>query len=384
LTVGDGLVSQIPALLLSIATGLTVTRAATDDILGKELGLQVASNPRVVMIAAGALVVLGLVPGLPAMPFLVLSGLLGMWGFRLTQAPEPTLEEQELEEAPVPEEADTSDPESVLPLLSVEPLETELGMNLLQLTEGVSDGDLLDRVAALRRQLALELGLVVPLVRIRDNLSLNPDEYRIKLFGVPVAEGTLKVGKLLAMGPEDTDLEGDPTEEPAFGLPAYWINPEQQLEAEVQGFTVVEPAAVLTTHLSEVLKGHAGELVTRQQTHKLLDLLREEAPDLVEELIPEQVTVGQLQQVLQNLLDEGVSVRNLSAIMEALGEAVGVTQDPAILTEYARQALKRQISHELPMENGTLHAITLDPQLEESLRSALDREDGRLHLNISP
>jgi len=380
LTVGDGLVSQIPALLLSIATGLAVTRAATDNVLGQELSLQVASQPRVVGIAAAAIGGMGLIPGLPTIPFLILSGLLAVWGFQLTRRTstiEDTEQENEEDEGP-------HDPESVLPFLSVEPLELELGLGLLQLTQEGEQGDLLDRIAALRRQLALELGLVVPLVRVRDNLSLRPDEYRIRLFGVPVASGNLRADKLLAMGPEDAELEGQVTEEPAFGLPAYWIDPDQRLQAEVKGFTVVEPAAVLTTHLSELLKNSAAELMTRQQTHQLLELLKEEAPDMVSELVPDTVSVGQLQHVLQNLLDEGVPIRNLGAILETLGEAASVTQDPDIMTEYARQALKRQISHLLPVDSGTLNVITLDPNLEESLRTALQRDEGRLRLNVAP
>ncbi len=365
LTVGDGLVTQIPALLISTAAGLLVTRAASDSHLAEDVARQVTAHPRGLAIAAGTLAVLGVMPGLPKVPFLALAAFFGALALVVREAGRAA--ERAAPPPAPPRESHT--PESVLQLLPLDPLEIELGYGLLSLADPERGGDLMDRVGLVRRQVALELGFVVPLVRVRDNMQLPPNKYVIKLRGAEVARGEIVPERLLALNPGAAaeEVPGIETADPVFGLPARWVAPEDRQRAELAGFTVVEPSAVLATHLTHVIRTHAHELLGRQEVRQLLDTVRQTNAALVEELVPNLLGTGEVQKVLQNLLREGVSIRDLVTILEALADWAPVTRDPERLTEAARQALRRHISRDLPLQDGKLLALTLDPALEEKL-----------------
>ena len=372
LTVGDGLSAQIPALLLSTATGIIVTRAASQGNLSRELSAELLSQPRVLYAAAVAIGLFGLVPGLPTLTFLGVAALLvflGRVGAARTPAAEatPALAGQ----AAARPAADAGrTPADTLPLLDVDPLEIELGYGLLSLAEGEGGGELMARIALCRKQIALELGLVLPLVRVRDNLQLPPHAYAVKLRGTEIARGELQPDAYLAMdagtgGQEG--LQGTPTREPAFGLPALWIQPADKARAELAGSTVVDAPTVLATHFSELCKRHAAEILSRQDCKGLLDLVHQRQPALVDELVPGLLTTGQVLRVLQNLLREGVPIRNLPAVLEALADGSAQTKDPDVLTERARQALAREITRDCGGAEGRLQVLTLDPELEARL-----------------
>jgi flagellar biosynthesis protein FlhA len=368
LTVGDGLTAQIPALLISTATGIVVTRAAEQENLGRELGLEFLAQPRVLLSAAVAMLLLAFVPGLPKLPFLVIALIVGFiwWRARPDGKAAAAPRRGVAAEAPeVPQPGTT--PAATMPLLEVDPLEIEIGYGLLRLAEGPGGGELMARVAASRRQLALDLGLVLPLVRVRDNLQLPPNAYVFKLRGTEVARGELHLDGFLALETDvgEERVQGLPTREPAFGLPALWIAAADKMRAELAGYTVVDPPTVLATHFTEVCRRVAPELLTRQECRALLDAVRVRQPALVEELVPALLSVGQVQRVLQNLLREGTSIRNLTAILEALADAAPQTKDLDVLTERARAALAREISRELG--EGRVGVLTLDPALEAAL-----------------
>ncbi len=370
LTVGDGLTAQIPALLISTATGIVVTRAAEQENLGRELGIEFLAQPRVLLSAAVAMLLLALVPGLPKLPFVAIAAVVGLiWWRAGRSAPQagpaaPAAGKRGAASDALEPPPPGATPAATLPLLDVDPLEIEIGYGLLRLAEGPGGGELMARVAATRRQLALDLGLVLPLVRVRDNLQLPPTAYVFKLRGAEVARGELRLDGYLAL-PTDIGgerVQGVPTREPAFGLPALWIAAADKTRAELAGYTVVDPPTVLATHFSEVCKRAAPELLTRQECRALLDVLRARQPALVEELVPALLTVGQVQRVLQNLLREGASIRNLTTILEALADAAPLTKDVDVLTERARAALGREITRDLG--EGRLGVLTLDPELE--------------------
>ncbi|MCL6520971.1 MAG: flagellar biosynthesis protein FlhA [Firmicutes bacterium] len=382
LTIGDGLASQLPALLISTATGIVVTRAAGESDLGHDVLRQVAAQPRALWVAAGTLAVLGLVPGLPAAPFLALAAVTG--GVAYLQARQARLRPGEGEAAPVQATLGVT-PEEAARLLPVDPLEVELGYGLLPL--GAEEGgQLMDRIALLRRQIALELGLVLPLVRVRDNLSLEPNRYRILLKGEVVGEAELRLDRLLAIpqGTEVAGVEGEPTRDPAFNLPALWIRPEQRALAEASGYTVVEAAAVLATHLTEVVRAHAWELLTRQETRRLLDTLHQSAAALVEESVPALLTLGEVQRVLQNLLREGVPIRDLGTVLEALADQAAASKALDELTEAARQALGRSITQRLVGPDGRLRVITLEPAAERQLAESIRGQGNARTLVLEP
>lgn len=385
LTVGDGLVSQIPALLISTATGIIVTRSASESNLGQELTGQLLSQPRVLMVATVVLLLLGLVPGLPGIPFFVLAGFTGFLAYTLTTAPVDRGEEVE-----VPQQEERGDlyltQRDMTALLQVDPLEIELGYALVPLANPQQGGDLLERIVLLRKQLALELGFLVPTVRVRDNMQLAPNEYSISIRGLQAAGGELLPGYLLAMRPEEEgkEMDGIPTREPTFGLPALWIPEERRQEAERANYTVVDLPAVLATHLTEVIKEHIHELLGRQEVKTLLDSLRESHPAVVDELVPTILGLGQVQRILANLLRERVSIRDLVTILETLADYGPLTKDTDILTEYVRQALARQISQQYRPESGPLPVLTLDPRLEELLRNALQKTDYGNYLALAP
>lgn len=378
LSVGDALVAQIPALLLSTATGIVVTRAAGEDNLGGELRQQVFSNPRVLQIAAVFLVLLALVPGLPKVPFLILAGvaLAGAVGLRRQER------RRQEEEAARSAEAERAARVQAEPAaaIQVDPIEIELGYGLLGLADESRGGDLLARVAAIRRQMAQDLGIVVPLVRVRDNMLLDSHTYVIRLRGAEAGRGQLMPDRYLAMatGLETEPIEGMETVEPAFGLPALWIAPEDRERAELAGYTVVDPTSVLATHLSELLRRHAHRLLTRQDTRQLLDAVRETAPALVEELL-QHLSLGEVQKVLQNLLREGVPIRDLITIGEALADHAPHTRDVDLLTEYVRHELAPQISERLPVRDGRLRVITIDAAVEQAIRDSLQQGPGGSH-----
>ncbi len=378
LTVGDGLVTQIPALLIATATGIVVTRAASQASLGADLVSQISAQPRVLLVAGGVLLLFALVPGLPHLPFLVLSGaVLGLgWTMQNTARVKAAREEAGRRKQRDRERQ----PESVLKLLRVEPLEVELGYALIPLADPEKGGDLLDRVVMIRRQLALDLGLMVPPVRVRDNLQeLEPNEYCIRLRGVEIARACLLPDHYLAMSPGEVEeeLEGVPTREPAFGLPALWIPESERSRAELAGYTVVDPTSVLATHLAEIIKRHAHELLGRQEVQTLLDHVKETHPAVVEELIPDLLTVGEVQKVLRNLLRENVSIRDLVTILEALADHARTVRDPDELTEKVRAALSRVITRQFGLHENP-RVITLDPEVERLLSEAVeDAREGR-------
>ncbi len=386
LTVGDGLVTQIPALLISTATGILITRAASDNNLGRDLSRQLLGQPRVLGVAGMVILALAVVPGLPTLPFLALAGLMGGLGYVLYQrARRAAVAEVERQRQRELDEA--RKPESVLNLLQIDTLELEIGYSLIPLVDASQGGDLLERITLLRRQLALELGLVVPPIRIRDNMQLPPSVYVIKVKGVEVGRGELMVGHLLAMDPGlgGRPPQGSlPTTEPAFGLPAWWVRPDQRDAAELAGFTVVDLPSVVATHLTEVIRRHAADLLGRQDVRKLLDHVKSEQPALVDELVPDLLALADVQKVLQNLLREGVPIRNLPVILEALADAARITKDPEMLTEHVREALAPQLSRLYRSEQGFIPAIAVPPQLEEALVAASQRTERGLMLLLEP
>ena len=383
LTVGDGLVTQIPALLISTATGIVVTRAASESHMGQELLRQVLSHPRVLLIATGLLVLLGLVPGLPQFPFFILAGAIGATAYAMDRS---LKRKSGMVRAPAAGAAPVSRPEDVLPLLSVDPLEIELGYGLICLVDSSEGGDLLERIVMIRKRIATELGFVVPPVRVRDNVELPPNSYVIKLKGVKIAEGELLVNYLMAIGTADAQgrMDGIPTKEPAFQMDALWIKPEERISAEIEGFTVVEPSAVLATHLSEVIKSNAHELLGRQEVKNLLDNLKEQSPAVVEEVVPDLLSVGQVQRVLQKLLKEEVPIRDMPTIMETLGDYARVTKDVDVLTEYVRRALSRTICSRFKLDTGKGKFIILAPDVEDAIIKGVQHSELGAHLSIEP
>ncbi|NMA55657.1 MAG: flagellar biosynthesis protein FlhA [Firmicutes bacterium] len=381
LTVGDGLVSQIPALLISTATGILVTRTASVGSLGEELTSQVLSEPRALYLAAGLLTVLGLIPGLPHAAFFILAALFSFLGYRLSHA-------AAVETPPVTPADDLEElrrPEAVASLLAVDPLEIDLGYGLISLADSDQGGDLLNRVVLLRRELALELGLLVPTVRIRDNIALDPNTYVILLRGVEVARGEVFPDHYLALG-EAADMAepGIPTREPTFGLPAWWVSPENKEQAQQDGFTVVDPATVIATHLTEIIKKHAAEILSRQQLEIMLDNVRKDSPALVNDVIPDIIAPLDLKKILANLLRENVSIRDLTTILETVGNYGRLTKDTDTLTEYVRQALGRQISHNLATEGKAIKVLTLDYSVEEAVEKSLQQTEQGTFLALEP
>lgn len=384
LTVGDGLVTQIPALLLSTATGIIVTRAADSSSMAGAVAGQILSHPRVLEIAGISLLILGLVPGLPHLPFLLLGATFTfLYALSVRRRRDGETEELvRVEEEPPP----ASDSEAVMRLVAAEPLEVELGLGLLPLADPSQGGDLMERIKAIRRQLALELGFVMPLVRVRDNLDLPSHQYVLKMRGVEVARGEALPERYLALGPgvEAADIGGFEGRDPVFGMPARWIEGAARERAEALGLTVVDAPSVLTTHLSQVVRQHAHELLGRQEVKALLDSLRETHPALVEELVPGLMSLGEVQKVLQNLLREGIPIRDLVTILEVLADWAPLTKDPDRLTEQVRQALARQISQSLPVKEGRVLALSLDPSLEETFRRAVEAAKPGMPLSLDP
>jgi flagellar biosynthesis protein FlhA len=384
LTVGEGLVNQIPALLVSTATGIIVTRAASDENLGHDLVTQLFKNSRIFFIISGVLTLMAIVPGLPGIPFFSLAVVAALIAYNLRQSEQASVETESVQKEEQ-EKEDIKKPENIISLLQVDPMELEIGYSLIPLVDTGQGGDLLERIVMIRRQCALELGLVVPTIRIRDNIQIKPNAYIIKLRGIEIAKGELLLDHYLAMnsGTVFEEVAGIDTVEPAFGLPALWIPESEREQAELNGYTVVDAVSVLATHLTEVIKSHAAEILGRQETQNLVDNVKKTSASVVEELVPALMTVGEIQKVLANLLSERVSIRDMATILEVLGDYARATKDIDILTEYVRHALVRQITQQ-NIQNNVLPCITLDPQIENLIASAVQRTDHGSYVNLEP
>jgi flagellar biosynthesis protein FlhA len=385
LTVGDGLVTVIPSLLISVGGAILTTRSgSTSPNLGTEVMGQLGADTRPLVIAASVLFLFGAVPGLPLVPFWVMAAVFGTlayltWKFTAQKAEEKQAAETKGKPAP-------EGPERVEALLKVDPLGLEVGYGLIPLLDVGQGGTVLDRIKALRRQMAQELGIVVPPIRIRDNLQLPANCYRLLLRGEEIARSTVMPGMYLAMNPgtATAEIQGTATTEPAFGLPAFWIAENQRDHAQLVGYTVVDGATVITTHISELVKQQAPELLGRTEVQQLLDALKETSPKLVEDLVPTVVPVTVLQKVLQNLLKERVPVRDLARILEATADAVGITRDPLILTEYVRQRLGRSLTAPHLSDHNELGVLVLDPKLEQTLQAGIETTDRGSFLALEP
>lgn len=384
LTVGEGLVNQIPALLISTATGIVVTRAASESNLGYDIVSQIFTNPRMFFIASGVLVLLGLIPGLPGIPFFVLGFGAGGIGYVL-QKTARSVAQSEMVQQEEQEKEEVRKPENIVSLLQVDPMELEIGYSLIPMVDVGQGGDLLDRVVMIRRQCALELGLIVPTIRIRDNIQLKPNVYVIKLKGIEIARGELLLDHYLAMNPGSVveEIVGIETVEPAFGLPALWIQESNREQAELAGYTVVDPVSVLTTHLTELIKSFAAEILGRQEVQTLIDAVKQNNPAVVEELVPNLISIGDIQKVLAGLLRERVSIRDMVTILETLADYASLTKDTEILTEYVRHALARQLSRQYA-PNNILTCLTVDPQLEEVINNAVQRTEHGSYVALEP
>lgn len=382
LTVGDGLVTQIPALLVSTSAGIIVTRAAADSTFGIDLTKQLFSYPRAMAIAGGLLLFLG-VCGLPFMPILIISGTLFGMSYLLNRSlVNARIEEEERIRAREFEEA--KKPEHVFSLVQVDPLEVELGYNLLPLVDEKQEGDLLDRIVLIRRQIALDFGFIVPPIRLRDNMQLSPNDYVIKVKGVEVGKGNLVLNHCLVLGPDVQEkMEGIKTTDPTFGLPALWIPVSRKEEAELTGYTVVDTISVLATHLTEIIKKYAHEILSRQDVQNLLDHTKKSSPAVVNELYPELLNLGEIQKVLGNLLREGVAIRDLVTILEALSDAARVTKVPELLTEYVRQSMGRQIVAPY-LVDYKLFVLTLDPELDQVIKDGIQQTEQGSFLALEP
>jgi flagellar biosynthesis protein FlhA len=368
LTIGDGLVSQVPALLLSTATGILVTRAASEDNLGSDLTRQLIAYPKIFYFVSGMIAFFGIIPNMPRFSFFTMAAVVALFAYYLNHAQVISSEEDIMEGEPAGGE-EQKGPENVSSLLQIDPMELEIGYRLIPLVDPNQGGDLFERVTMIRRQTALELGMVLPPIRIRDNMQLSPTSYVIKIKGVEIGGGEIIPNYYLAMDPGIVaqPVEGIPTTEPAFGLPALWINEAQRDEAEIAGYTVVDPPSVLATHLTEVIKTHAYELLGRQEVQSLINNIKEEYSVVVSELIPNLMSVGEIQKVMVNLLKEGIPIRNLVTILETLADNAPLTKDVEYLTETVRQALARQITKMVQADDGIIRVITVDPGLEQIL-----------------
>ena len=385
LTIGDGLVSQIPSLLISLSTGIIVTKASKETQITDEIIDELFTMPKVMKIVSVTMVVLGTIGRLP--PFIFIPMGLGLFLLGVMLEKTSTVAAVEAEaEAEDASAQEIRKPENVVSLLQVDPIELEFGYGIIPLADVNQGGDLLDRVVMIRRQVALELGTVVPIIRLRDNIQLNPNQYIIKIKGIQVSEGEILFDHYMAMNPGfvEEEITGIPTFEPSFHLPAIWITENQRERAESLGYTVVDSPSIIATHLTEVIKAHIDELLTRQDTQNLINNIKETNPTLVEELVPKLMGVGDIQKVLQNLLSEGISIRDLLTIFETLADYASTTRDPDILTEYVRQSLKRAISNKFFMPMDTTSVVTLDPTLEQEIMGSVKQTEQGGYINLAP
>ncbi|MEA3320123.1 MAG: flagellar biosynthesis protein FlhA [Bacillota bacterium] len=385
LTVGDGIVSQIPALLIATATGIVVTRAASEGNLGGDITKQLFAYPQMLYVAGTTILLLGIATPIGPLLTAPIASLIIVGAYMISKKQkEDIVVEEETEEEVVTDELRS--PDSVVNLLSVDPVEFEFGYGLIPLADSKQGGDLLDRIVMIRRQLALELGLVIPVVRIRDNIQLQPNEYRLKIKGNEVAKGELLLDHYLAMSPgmDDDSIEGIDTIEPSFGLPAKWISEDMKDEAEMYGYTVVDPPSVVSTHITEKMKQHAYELLGRQETKQLVDHLKESTPILVEEVTPSPLSIGDVQKVLAKLLKENVSIRNLPIIFETLADYGKMSADTDLLTEYVRQALSKQITNQYVVGNETFKVVTLAGRVEKLIADHIQQTEHGNFLSLDP
>ena len=385
LTIGDGLCSQIPSLLISLATGILVTKASSDGELGDEIVGQLFSMDRVLIMVGAALSVLGILTPLPWYIFVPLGAALIFYGRKLgTKAGEAKIEESAEQEEN--EAQEIRKPENVVSLLNVDPIELEFGYGIIPLADVNQGGDLLDRVVMIRRQIALELGAVVPIIRLRDNIQLNPNQYVIKIKGIQVSEGEILFDHYMAMNPGyvEEEITGIPTFEPSFHLPAIWITESQRERAESLGYTVVDPPSIIATHLTEVIRQHIAELLTRQDVQNLINNIKDNNSTLIDELVPKLMGIGEIQKVLQNLLEEGISIRDLVTILETLADHAAVTRDPDILTEYARQGLKRAVSSKYFTVGEVTNVVTVDPAIEQEIMNSVKNTEQGSYLSLDP
>ena len=385
LTIGDGLVSQIPSLIISLSTGILVTKVSKESDLGGVLMRQLFSIPKVLYIVGATMAFLGIATPLQTWICLVYAVMFIAVG----RVMESSMEEQEIEEEVTSEEETAEEirsPENVVSLLQVDPIELEFGYGIIPLADVNQGGDLLDRVVMIRRQIALELGCVVPMIRLRDNIQLNPNQYVIKIKGVPVSEGEILFDHYMAMNPGyvEEEITGIPTFEPSFHLPAIWITEGQRERAESLGYTVVDPPSIIATHLTEVIRNHLDELLTRQDVQNLINNIQEQNTTLISELVPKMLSVGEIQKVLQNLLREGISIRDLVTIFETLADNATTTRDTDVLTEYVRQSLKRAISNKYFPANEMTSVVTLDPKIEQEIMNSVKQTEQGAYINLDP
>ncbi|MFK5953267.1 MAG: flagellar biosynthesis protein FlhA [Desulfobacterium sp.] len=383
LTVGDGLVSQIPALIISTASGIVVTRSNSEGTMGGDFAKQFIKYPKAVNMAALMVFLFGMIPGLPHFSFILLSMIIAGISF-LAKGNKKSQETKELQE-PVPDAAPEG-PEPVEHLLTVDALEVEVGYGLISLVDKEQGGEFLDRVHSLRRQFAQEMGIIIPPIHIRDNLQIKSNRYNILIKGVAIASSELMVNHYMAMDPGDSTrkIEGISTKEPAFNLPAVWIPDARKEEAKLAGYTVVDSVTIMTTHLTEVIRKYASELLGRQDVQSLLDNLATRYPKVVEELVPKQLTLGGVQKVLQNLLQEHVSIKDMLTIVETLADYAPISKDPELLTEYVRHKLSRSIMSPHLSEEAVLNLITLAPEVENLLLKGLQKTDHGVYLSLDP
>ncbi len=382
LTIGDGLVSQIPALIISTSAGIIVSRSASETAMGIEFSEQLFSYKKAIYLAAFTIFLFGLIPGLPHIPFIFLALIVGLGGYLISYKRELT---QVVAEEEVKEKEGIA-PEPVEDLLFLDPIEIEVGYGLISLVDKEQGGELLDRIRAIRRQFATDMGIIIPPIHIRDNLQLEPTQYQVLIKGVCVGKGNLMLNYYLAMDPGNVvkKVKGIETKEPVFNLPALWINESQKEEAKLAGYTVVDNVTIMATHLTEILKRHAPELLTRQDVQKLLDNLAKTYPKVVEELVPNQLSLGGVQKVLQNLLEERISIRDMLTIVETLADYAPITKDPDILTEYVRHKLARSIITPYLDENNELKALILGKDIEEIIENGIKSTEHGNYLSIDP
>lgn len=385
LTIGDGLVSQIPSLLISLSTGILVTKGSKDADFGTVLVSQLFGIPKVLYMVGATIALLGILT--PLNNFLFIG--LGLAFIIAGRSISGTIKTEEIEAKVEEEEVAAEEirrPENVTSLLQVDPIELEFGYGIIPLADSNQGGDLLDRVVMIRRQIALELGTIVPIIRLRDNIQLNPNQYIIKIKGIQVSEGEILFDHYLAMNPGyvEEEITGIPTFEPSFHLPAIWITEGQRERAESLGYTVVDPPSIIATHLTEVIRKHIAELLTRQDVQNLVNNLKETNPSIVEELVPKLLGLGEIQKVLQNLLNEQISIRDLLTIFEALADHAAATRDTDLLTEYVRQTLKRAISNKYFSEPGTASVVTLDPKLEQEIMNSVKQSEQGAYITLDP
>ena len=385
LTIGDGLCSQIPSLLISLATGILVTKGSKEADFSGVLVKQLFGIPKVLYIVGTSMIFLGVVTPLNTILFGAFGAAFLVSGYSMSKS----IGEESIEEEVAAEESEAEEirrPENVVSLLQVDPIELEFGYGIIPLADVNQGGDLLDRVVMIRRQIALELGTVVPIIRLRDNIQLNPNQYIIKIKGIQVTEGEILFDHYMAMNPGyvEEEITGIPTFEPSFHLPAIWITEGQRERAESLGYTVVDPPSIIATHLTEIIRQHIAELLTRQDVQNLVNNLKETNPSLVDELIPKLLGLGEVQKVLQNLLKEGISIRDLLTIFETLADYAPSTRDTDILTEYVRQSLKRAISNKFFPPNETTSVVTLDPKIEQEIMASVKQTENGAYLTLDP